>query len=57
MASTLLREYIALRKLIWVGTLTIVFTVIANLIIRTIAFRCEHMGWDVSRGPLAFTHR
>ena len=37
MASTLLREQVALRKLIWVGPLTIVSTVIANLIIRTIA--------------------
>ncbi len=32
MASTLLREQVALRKLIWVGPLTIVSTVIANLI-------------------------
>jgi len=37
MASTLLREQVALRKLIWVGPLTIVFTVIVNLIIRSIA--------------------
>jgi hypothetical protein len=37
MASTLLREQVALRKLIWVGPLTLVSTVIANLIIRTIA--------------------
>ena len=37
MASTLLREQVALRKLIWVGPLTIVSTVIVNLIIRTIA--------------------
>ncbi len=37
MASTLLREPVALRKLIWVGPLTIVSTSIANLIIRTIA--------------------
>jgi len=37
MASTLLREQVALRKLIWVGPLTIVSTVIANLIIRSIA--------------------
>jgi Family of unknown function (DUF6069) len=37
MASTLLREHVALRKLIWVGPLTIVSTAIANLIIRTIA--------------------
>ena len=36
MASTLLREHIALRKLIWVGPLTIVCAAIANLIIRTI---------------------
>ena len=37
MATTLLREHIALRKLVWVGPLTIVSTAIANLIIRTIA--------------------
>ncbi len=37
MASTLLHEHVALRKLIWVGPLTIVSTAIANLIIRTIA--------------------
>lgn len=37
MTSTLLREHVALRRLIWVGPLTIVSTVIANLIIRTIA--------------------
>ncbi len=37
MASTLLREQVALRKLIWVGPLTIVSSVIANLIIRSIA--------------------
>lgn len=37
MASTLLREHVTLRKLIWVGPLTIVSTAIANLIIRTIA--------------------
>jgi len=37
MASTLLREQVALRKLIWVGPLTIVSTVIANLTIRSIA--------------------
>ena len=37
MASTLLREHVALRKLIWVGPLTIVSTVIVNLIIRSIA--------------------
>ena len=37
MTSTLLHEHIALRKLIWVGPLTIVATAIANLIIRTIA--------------------
>ena len=37
MASTLLREQVALRKLIWVGPLTIVFTVIVNLLIRSIA--------------------
>jgi ABC-type lipopolysaccharide export system ATPase subunit len=37
MASTLLREHVALRKLIWVGPLTIVSTVIVNLIIRFIA--------------------
>ena len=37
MASTLLREHVALRKLIWVGPLTLVSTIIVNLIIRTIA--------------------
>ena len=37
MTSTLLREQVALRRLIWVGPLTLVSTVIANLIIRTIA--------------------
>lgn len=37
MASTLLGEHIALRKLLWVGPLTIVSTVIVNLIIRSIA--------------------
>ena len=37
MASTLLREQVALRKLIWVGPLTIVSTIIVNLIIRSIA--------------------
>jgi hypothetical protein len=37
MASTPLREHVAQRKLIWVGPLTIVSTVIVNLIIRTIA--------------------
>lgn len=36
MASTILRERVALRKLVWVGPLTIVITVIANLLIRTI---------------------
>ena len=37
MASTLIRERVALRKLIWVVPLTIVATAIVNLIIRTIA--------------------
>jgi hypothetical protein len=37
MASTLLLEQVALRKLIWVGPLTIVSSVIVNLIIRSIA--------------------
>jgi hypothetical protein len=37
MASTLLREHIALRKLIWVGPLTVASTVVTNFIIRTIA--------------------
>jgi Family of unknown function (DUF6069) len=37
MTSTLLREHMALRRLIWVGPLTLVSTVIANLIIRTSA--------------------
>jgi hypothetical protein len=37
MASTSLREHVALRKLIWVGPLTIVSAVIVNLVIRSIA--------------------
>ncbi|QBD81710.1 hypothetical protein EPA93_39370 [Ktedonosporobacter rubrisoli] len=37
MTSTLPHEHVALRKLIWVGPLTIVTTIIANLIIRAIA--------------------
>jgi hypothetical protein len=37
MASTQLRKQVALRKLIWVGPLTIISTIIANLILRTIA--------------------
>lgn len=37
MASIVIREQVTLRKLIWVGPLTIVITAIANLIIRTIA--------------------
>ncbi len=37
MTSILLREQIALRKLLWVGPLTIVFTIIVNLIIRSVA--------------------
>lgn len=37
MASTLLREQVALHKLIWVGPLTLVSTVIVNLILRSIA--------------------
>jgi Family of unknown function (DUF6069) len=37
MASTPLREHVALHKLIWVGPLTLVCTVIVNLIIRSIA--------------------
>jgi Family of unknown function (DUF6069) len=37
MTSILLREHIALRKLLWVRPLTIVCVTIANLIIRTIA--------------------
>ena len=37
MASTLLREHIALRKLRWVGPLTVVSAVSVNLIIRSIA--------------------
>ena len=37
MASTQLREHVTLRKLIWVGPLTIVCAVVANLVIRTIA--------------------
>ena len=37
MASILHREHVALRKLIWVGPLTLVATVIVNLILRSIA--------------------
>ena len=37
MTSILLREHVALRKLIWVGPLTIVSTIIVNLMLRTIA--------------------
>ncbi len=37
MSSTTLREHVALRKLIWVGPLTIFITIIADLLIRTIA--------------------
>ena len=37
MESTLLREHVAQRKLIWVGPLTIVSTIIVNLILRAIA--------------------
>ena len=37
MATLRLREQVALRKLLWVGPLTIVLTIIANLILRTIA--------------------
>lgn len=37
MTATLLREHVALRRLIWVGPLTLVATVSANLIIRTLA--------------------
>lgn len=37
MISTITHENIALRKLVWVGPLTIISAVIANLIIRTIA--------------------
>jgi hypothetical protein len=37
MAATRLREPVALRKLLWIGPLTVVSTAIANLIIRTIA--------------------
>jgi energy-converting hydrogenase Eha subunit B len=37
MASTLVRERVALRKLIWLAPLTLVTTAIVNLIIRTIA--------------------
>ena len=37
MASTSLREHVALHKLIWIGPLTLVSTAIANLITRTIA--------------------
>lgn len=37
MATLQAREHVALHKLIWVGPLTIVATIIANLILRTIA--------------------
>ncbi|MBO0781454.1 MAG: hypothetical protein J2P37_21755 [Ktedonobacteraceae bacterium] len=37
MASTQPGERITLRKLIWVGPLTLIATVIANLVIRTVA--------------------
>lgn len=37
MATTLPREQVAPRKLVWVGPLTIIVAVIANLMIRTIA--------------------
>ena len=37
MASTQLRDRISLRKLVWVGPVTIVSTVIVNLIVRSIA--------------------
>ncbi len=37
MASLLLHEQVSLRKLLWVGPLTIVFTCIVNLILRSIA--------------------
>ncbi len=37
MATLQLREHVALRKLLWVGPLTVVLTIIANLVIRTIA--------------------
>jgi hypothetical protein len=37
MATLQLREHVALHKLLWVGPLTLVTTIIANLIIRTIS--------------------
>ena len=37
MASTLPREHVAPRKLVWVGPLAIIAAAIANLIVRTIA--------------------
>src|SRR5690242_4131635 len=37
MASTLVRDRVSARKLIWVGPLTIVATAIVNLLIRTVA--------------------
>jgi hypothetical protein len=37
MASTQLREHVALHKLVWVGPLTLVSTIFVNLIIRSIA--------------------
>ncbi len=37
MTSTITHEYIALRKLLWIGPLAIVSAIIANLIVRAIA--------------------
>jgi hypothetical protein len=37
MTSIPLREHVVLRKLVWVGPLTIVITIIADLLIRAIA--------------------
>ena len=37
MASTISREQLVLRKLFWVGPLTIIIAAIANLVVRTIA--------------------
>ncbi|MBE3559523.1 MAG: hypothetical protein IMW89_09885 [Ktedonobacteraceae bacterium] len=37
MASILSHDRVSLRKLLWVGPLTIVITIIANMLIRTVA--------------------
>lgn len=37
MASTLTREHVSLRKLVWIGPLVIICTAIVNVIVRTVA--------------------